>query len=387
LCSYSDYFDLKKNKSLGSWNIEKETMVVRYCNCNLKCPICYAAGPSYLHYLIGSKKPVSTKSNSYPIYLKYSCCAEWKLPLNLLRRKRYVRIQGGEPLLNSYRSKLTAKIIIDFLNMLRKYSIEKCVAVIQTNGCWLGYKEENAIDFLESLVNFAKDIGIDKKIKEGLYYRIAIEISYKAPNPDDFSIFSGTGIPSLWRNQVNAFWNLINLLERGFKEYNGIAVYPIAGFIMPIHEDCGIIPLNVYGKPLFHPDTWDDNFREIVKEFSRIVINKYNRYRPYWTLKSYWKNSNGDIIKLRGEELEMTYYQLHVPSIYFKYREFKEHFDKFKKYFLLYRAIKYKGMYKIYEKFKEIGLKEIDDKEFRKMRNEMIKNFYALESYKYYPFL
>jgi len=49
-----DFFDLKKDH-IGPWNNERETLVVRYCDCNSKCPICYAAGPSYLHRLKNEK--------------------------------------------------------------------------------------------------------------------------------------------------------------------------------------------------------------------------------------------------------------------------------------------------------------------------------------------
>ena len=388
---YGDWFDLKE-EHLGPWNIENETLVVRYCDCSFKCPICYAAGPSYLHHLARKREIISTKRVSEPRYLKYPHCVNWQhLPLNLLRIKKYVRVQGGEPLLNSIRSKLTTRIITDFLSQVKKNKIGKCVVVIQTNGSWLGLNEKNAINFLNWLIDFARNVGIEEDIKEGSRYRISIEISYKAPNPEDFSIFSGTKVSSLWKVQVNAYWNLINSLDSQFSEYNGIAIYPIAGFIMPINHDCGIIPVSVYEKPLFHADTWDENFEEIVRDFSGRVLSKSIVYKPYWNLESYWRHDyiqdGENLIKLRGEELEMTGFQSHVPSIYYRYREFKAHFDEFKKHFVLHCGEKFRRrrLLRIYGRFQSMGLREISSKEFNEFRRDIMTHFYGLESRIYYP--
>ncbi|GEM_PF-2767244 len=405
----TDYFDLKKDH-LGPWNIEDETLVVRYANCQLKCPICYAAGPSYVHRLYNYPTPFrSTKRVSIVQQLTYASLDDYlgnftdmNEVIDKLCNKKYVRMQGGEPLLNRHRLELTARMSIDMLKFALTHDVPKLVVVIQTNGIYLGIGNRNcsnAESFIDRLVDYANQRSIDKHLRKGNKYRVAIEISFKAPNKDDFAVFSGTRVPDLWDNQVKAYWNLVNVLDGKYEDYRGIAVYPLAGFIMPLRDStCGIVPLSTKSKcdkryPLFHRTTWSNEFEKIVRDFTnRVQGDSFGRYVFYRCLirRNELTNNKQGIVKIRGEELELTGFQRHVPSIYRRYLEFKNHFDNFRSYYGLVRCrsstcrkCKFRRTYRTWSE--NMKLEIIDNGEAETWRNDLNKFFYGMKSYQYYP--
>jgi len=390
-----DYFDIKPTH-YGPWNDEPETLVVRYARCSLKCPICYAAGPSYLHKLMEQRNPVpNTKSVSMVIGItKDFSISSHDIPQhirNKLCKKRYVRIQGGEPLLNKARSQLTAWLAIEMLKYAKNIGAV-IVTVIQTNGIYLGCNSNHAKDFLDAIVGFARYFKIDSDLREGNRYRVAIEISFKSPNESDFAVFSGMGNGYLWRFQVSAYWNLVNQLSSNFSEYAGIAVYPIAGFIMPL-KGSGIIPVSVKDPryPLFHKDTWDKRFEEIVKDFTQRVRKdpRYCNYKVCLINRRDLYSPSRNYVKIRGEELEITGFQSHVPSLYNNPEfsgYFRDHFDKFSRYFRLspYPPKRYQ---RVYQRWRRLLKSTVSKSQFRDWQSDLSKYFYGIPSYKYYPYL
>jgi len=402
--SFEDFFDLKKKNYYGPWNIEQETLVVRYCDCNLSCPICYTAGSSYLHRLMNKREPLNTKSASKSRKLTYSTLDT--PPSNALEKmvkKRYVRIQGGEPIFNSrynkFRARLTAKLAIDIISQLYHnrhiLSLDRFVVVIQTNGIYLGLKEDYAQDFIDALIDYAKEAHLLDILNTGAIYRIAIEISFKAPNAADFAIFSGTNYRYLWKKQIDAYWNLINALKSSTYPLNGIAVYPIAGFLTPL-DGCGIVPISTVDdeeKPLFHISTWDNDFGDVINNYFS-ALDKEPRYK-YYRDHLIRKFGTSDYRKIRGETLTLysktgaVFFQRHVPSLHRRYQAFRRHFDSFKNHFGLCSTetnwdCSNKPMYREY---KRLGLTEIDLNLCKKWRDQLSKIFFDEPSIRYYPCL
>jgi len=371
--------------ALGPWSVERETLVIRYCDCNFKCPICYAAGPSYIHRLQKSKYPNSSTIGSGSItriiynnnYLNYV----GRNILDKLRAKAYIRIQGGEPIfkssLNKDRPKLTAHLAIDSLKMGKKSGADRFVCVIQTNGYYLGLREKHAREFIDDVIEIAKEKKLLDELKKEDRYRIAIEISYKAPNDSDFKIFSGR--PKFdFKKQINAYWNLVRVVQ----DYNldGMAIYPIAGFVMPLKNTCGIVPVGRNNLPLFHRNTWDADFERVIDDYWNSLRDK--NQRRYDNFRRYVYNKFGKLELIRGEELEITGFQRHVPFVYSKFQEFRDHFDKFKQCFKLCPGC---SKNRIYQQYVDIGLEQLSMDTCNAWRNNLDGYIFSDLSKKYYP--
>uniref|UniRef100_A0A7C3MGH8 4Fe-4S cluster-binding domain-containing protein n=1 Tax=Archaeoglobus fulgidus TaxID=2234 RepID=A0A7C3MGH8_ARCFL len=235
-------------------------LVIRYWGCQLRCPLCFAQSYAYRN----EQKSRIPKEASLEEAVEL---AKKLIEIKKLKAK-WFRIEGGEPIQSRKHMEMTAELAARVLKLLEP----RGRVVIQTNGIWLGKKEENVNNFIQIL---KKEINRED-IKAGK--RIAIEISFKGPNPESARAYSGIQEIDILNLQTNAFQSLVKILEKEFWK-NGnevVSVYPVAGF-GPDLEKFVFIPLDAKNKlfPLFHPSTWSPNYRENVVEKFKEIMTKY----------------------------------------------------------------------------------------------------------------
>ena len=266
------------------YGIENEgisgAFVIRWMGCSLGCGICYVSSkdsdPAIPIYKGRELEVVNQLKN----FLNENPAINART--NNKDYIRWTRIQGGEPFLYKERAIATielAKYSLDWMCQQNVNLIPR--VVIQTNGIWFAEVSKN--DIIE-IVN--RIVEVFEKIKRG---RICIEVSFKGPNQVINEKYALARIPeksisNIFNKQINGFKNLREVIIH--QAWNigvtQIAIYPVAGFapcikgFIPIDDTHGILPL-------FHPYTWDPQFKEIIDTFKEDVIkNKESVYQDYY---------------------------------------------------------------------------------------------------------
>lgn len=350
-----------KKKGTAPWEINKEghhgAIVVRYWGCNLSCALCYSQAYAYLGE-DGNRKCADLNLDECEKSIK-------KLGVEA----GWVRIQGGEPLLNLQRAIFTAKLCKFALEYLERNSPYKNPrAIIQTNGIWIGNTDEKDLTeffkiLLESLA--ASERG-----------RIIIELSFKGANKDSAKKFGDTlnRHSDILSVQKNAFFSIKNKLENQvWENTDRIAFYPVGG-LGPQLDNPGFIPIDIkegIEYPLFHPLTWDENFKQVVETFVSILDDHKDVYNDY--LKKHDK-------KIPLESMEPSFFQKGWISQISKR-------DVLKKFVFCNIRIKHNPRLKIFEKeISEMQIPEASDELISKI-DDLKKYFYEAEPSSHYPYL
>jgi len=352
-------FDLKKETL--PWEINREgpygALVVRYWGCNLSCALCYSQSYAYLGEG-GSRKRVDLTLDECRDSIK-----------KLKFRAGWVRIQGGEPLLNPQRAIFTAKLCKFALKYLGKNSpYENPRVIIQTNGLWIGSADGKDLD------DFFKTLF--ESVEETTRGRIIIELSFKGPNKTAAKKFGDTlnKHSDILSVQKNAFFSIKNKLENLVWENTGrIAFYPVGG-LGPQLNNPGFIPVDIKGGeeyPLFHPSTWNEEFKQVVETFTSILSEHKEVYRDYL-------EKHGEKIPL--ECMEPSFFQKGWTTQISKR-------DVLKQFAVCNLRIRHNPSLKIFEKeISELPIPEASDELISKI-DDLKKNFYEAEPSNHYPFL
>ena len=188
---------LIKTRKGNPWNVDKEgpckALILRYANCSLRCNVCYAQRYAYLNPAGKDIKPFSVEACLQNLH-------------NSSEEIGWIKIMGGEPLIDENRSMQTAKIAVEALRHLSKHKtgpISK--VVIQTNGLWLAKT---------SLMQIKRFI---RTLKHGLSAfnsgRVVIEISFKGPNVGDADLYAlsmrSSFTSTVFTHQLQGFKNLL----------------------------------------------------------------------------------------------------------------------------------------------------------------------------------
>ncbi|MGB9695577.1 MAG: 4Fe-4S cluster-binding domain-containing protein, partial [Caldisericaceae bacterium] len=263
---------------------KKKALVVRYADCNLKCPLCYAQSYAYAFNQSSSRtiKDFSDQDAKQAI-------------TNFGDKYNWVRIQGGEPLLNRNRALFTTELVGIALGHLNQgHSVyDNPRVVIQTNGVWLGNAIQTDLDnFLNSLIQ-----QVDK-FEKG---RVIIEVSFKGANHSIAQAYGGLTTRNVFDDQKQAYWNVKNIfVNRVWGKTDKIAFYIVAG-LGPELDNPPIIPIDntVNGQeyPIFHPDTWSKEFGDIIDDFTSTIRNyKDAIYKDYI-------NKHGTLLPMESLEI------------------------------------------------------------------------------------
>jgi len=269
-------------------------LILRYANCNLACPFCYAWRSAW------PTVKARTARDSYRVdnAVQAAGGALKHLPSELAElgtRVVWVRIQGGEPCLTYPRTMNTLEIAAEALNTLhcRKlnyYETSRCV--IQTNGIGLGKLAEDRLRSIKE-----KLASVLERLTTG---RIVFEFSFKSSNDAAYLDPQLRGFKAFVDQVAVPLWE---------SKFTNLAVYPVAGlgpsidrdnsWIVPIEPSCVADEI-----PLFHPSLWSGDFESLVDEFLERLVPQYVSYRGF---KSNGLTRSGSRLAL--EELEPKKFQ------------------------------------------------------------------------------
>ena len=216
----------------------------------------------------------------------------------------WVRIQGGEPCLTLNRILNTIQFAVESLNIIHTNSLnyyKDTRAVIQTNAIRFSNLNTSQIDKIRLHLENSLD-----RLEAG---RVVFEVSFKSPNGGrylkpqvKYNILDRQieGYNVLLRKIIMPLW------DRG---YDNIVIYPVAGLGPSVDGDnLFIIPIDPQSLPdeipLFHPNTWSLQFRDLVNEFTKDIVPNYSVY------ESFRKNPRtNEGRKIAIEELEPAAFQ------------------------------------------------------------------------------
>lgn len=271
-----------------------QALVLRYADCNLRCPLCYAWKYAWL------------PTNGFRYDVEKSVQALTNLPTEIEDKRKivWVRIQGGEPCLNYNRILFTVRFVAQSLKTIHDHGLNyypNTRAVIQTNGIKFSSLDKQQIAAIrEQLENQVSSLDRGK---------IVFEFSFKSSNDQATLAAQLLGFRTL-SNEL-----LLPLLEKGL---DNLPIYPVAGLGPSIDfHNTWLVPIetNPLPKeiPLFHPSTWSTAFREALETFQRDIIPSYDVYQDFRNNSS----TNGGR-KTAIEEFEPTGFQSSWISGYAK---------------------------------------------------------------------
>ncbi|MEM3504412.1 MAG: 4Fe-4S cluster-binding domain-containing protein [Nitrososphaeria archaeon] len=263
---------------------KKKALVVRYAECNLKCPLCYAQSYAYAFNQSSSRtvRDFSDQNAKQEI-------------TNFRDKYNWVRIQGGEPLLNRNRALFTAELVGIALGHLKQgHSVyNNPHVIIQTNGVWLGNAVQTDLDsFFNSLI---------QQVDKFENCRVIIEVSFKGANQSIARAYSGLTNGNVFDDQKQAYWNLKNtFVNKVWSKTDKVAFYIVAG-LGPELDNPPIIPIDdtVDGQeyPIFHPCTWSKEFKDIIVDFTCTIKNYKN------TIYKDYINKHGTLLPMESLEI------------------------------------------------------------------------------------
>lgn len=305
---------LVKKCNRGLWEFNKEgshgAIIFRYADCSLRCHICYAQRYAYLD--VYGKNVESVRVEECIDALR-----------NLSEQAGWIRIQGGEPLIDEKRSAATGRMATESLLYLSQHSpYNNPRVIIQTNGLWFANADLQKIqEFVETLKK-----GF-LSVERG---RIILEVSFKGPNEKDANLYAlskpSDVTSTVLHHQKIGFEKFIKTVAEEVwqeKEYR-LAVYPVAG-LGPEMGRPGFIPLSPLALtknveyPVFHHATWSKDFAELVKCF-RSTLEQWNVVYSDYVLK------NDSKLPLEG--MDESYFQMGWISQIKKRPELKRFLEK-----------------------------------------------------------
>ena len=261
-------------------------LVLRYAGCNLQCPLCYAWRYAWI------------PSNGYKHSLETLDKALQALPQTVDQKRKkivWVRIQGGEPLLNLRRTLTTIKYAAKALQTIHNHGLNhypNTRAVIQTNAILLAAINEEQTAQIRSTLEKALT-----SLNKG---RIIFEASFKTPSNQQLLAKQAAGFKTLTEKILQPLWS---------QGLHNVAAYPIAGLGPSIDNHSKyIIPIDPNNlpreTPLFHPSTWLSTFKNILNTFTGQIVPGNPAYTDY---RRNPKTAGGT--KTALEELEPTNFQ------------------------------------------------------------------------------
>lgn len=355
--------------------------VIRWIGCSLGCGICYVSKKDSDPNLRVYKSRELEAVNHVKKFLNEKPAINART--NNRDYIRWTRIQGGEPFLYKERAIATIDLAKYSLNWMCQQDVNLIPrVVIQTNG--ILFSEIPSYDIIE-IVN--RIIKVFEEVKRG---RICIEVSFKGPNQEITEKYAlaripGKGISNIFNKQINGFKNLREAIinQAWNKCITQIAIYPVAGFTPCIK---GFIPIDDTKNevfPLFHPYTWDLQFKETIDIFKEDVMKyKDSVYRDYYYNM---RTRYGSKILVPMETMEPAWFQRGWTA----YLKSNSLMKDFAKRYIKVMDINNKSL-KIFRQ-DILGIVEELPKEIKNNFEEKIQDlkeyFYEAEPENHYPYL
>ena len=289
-------------------------IALRFAGCNLQCLLCFSAGYSYASKFKHNKEvavnvPIESlieDFRSIPQPQKYN-------------GYNWLRILGGEPLLNDE----YIEYLFEAISQIVKVDSGKFRngIVIQTNGIHIG--KGNTRILYKKLQNLYK---LNPEVL------VVIETSIKGTNAEEFGVVSQSP-GDLYAYNVASYFNLkqmglINLrpmLVAGF----GINTSSLIG-----NGTTNKITLHDKGRPFYHPDNWDSEFKLLYNDFTSTykTLSHYFVKMPMYGIEDRpnWKWAFPALKRGREQAPSMLYDSKLSPH---RSDNLEEKFDDIKRFF------------------------------------------------------
>ncbi|MCX6795875.1 MAG: 4Fe-4S cluster-binding domain-containing protein [Candidatus Falkowbacteria bacterium] len=190
-------------------------IVIRSAYCNFNCVPCFAAGYSHIKKIEGRKsediveiKDFNDLITDFRNFIENKDIKEFIYRCNP-PEFNWLRIVGGEPILNADNLTFLLKFLMGVSNYTDKFGAR---VIIQTNGLFLGAQKYEDIEPIFNLL-------------DGFRGKIVFEISVKGGNRKEFSITSKRR-----EDDYPLIFNCIEHLKKINKKFPNIDFVAIAGF-------------------------------------------------------------------------------------------------------------------------------------------------------------
>ncbi|MEM3387569.1 MAG: 4Fe-4S cluster-binding domain-containing protein [Nitrososphaerales archaeon] len=258
-------------------------IALRFAGCCLKCGPCFASDYAWVDRFQKNRRVtrISDVSRLVSDYLGI------EYPKNY-QSYNWLRILGGEPLLNEDYIKFLFNVLIEVSKKDSKKFNNGII--IQTNGIFVGRKKENS-NLLREKLNELYQVNQNVKV--------CIEISIKGTNVQEFELITQSQNRSA--DELALFkslfgWNLEACSSSDLFDYNIRAFYNlleisnelpnfrptvIAGFgvnetyLLSTSSKERITIIFKDNKPIYHPDFWSDNFKELYSKFTSYASKNF----------------------------------------------------------------------------------------------------------------
>lgn len=272
------YLTLQKNVGCEGHNKYDKTVAIQKCGnppyelalrfagCCLRCGPCFAAEYSWSDKFLHNPR---VRKN---IPLDRVLADFNAIPLPVNGKYNWMRILGGEPLLNDE----YIEFLFDFIIQASIMNASKFNngIIIQTNGIHIGRGNTNLL-----------------KTKLQELYRtnptiiVTVEISIKGTNPEEFELLSQSD-KSLFRYNIESYYRLKDLSLPNLRTVI-IAGYGISeSFLLTNGRNPKSFITILFDKdtPIYHPSIWSDQFTKLYNDFVNdwkefdIMFNKMPMY-------------------------------------------------------------------------------------------------------------
>jgi uncharacterized Fe-S cluster-containing radical SAM superfamily protein len=261
---------------------EPYEIALRFAGCCLQCGPCFASGYAWMSKFQKNPRVISLNNPTRCINDYVSIPYPSGYP-----HYNWLRILGGEPLLNeTYISFLFS--ILNEISRIDSKKFNKGI-IIQTNGIFIGQGKTSALRK-----------GLEELYESNPEVKVCIEVSIKGTNEEEFElitrsynrpkwefnefsqifgwdlrVFSPT---ELFKINLKAFYNLLDIT----KDLPNFKPTAIAGFgvnetyLLKGEQSKDRITIIFKNKrPIYHPDFWSNEFRELYKDFINYSVRTF----------------------------------------------------------------------------------------------------------------
>lgn len=231
---------------------------LRFAQCCLRCGACFAAGYSWPDKFKNNKRVVK----DIPIEKVIDDFKNIPLPSNRKKSYNWLRVLGGEPLLNDEYVEYLFNCLIHFCEI--NSELFNNGIIIQTNGIHLG----------KGRINVLKN-KLDELYRVNSNVIVVIEISIKGTNPKEFKLITdpedrlSLKEDELFKYNIQAYYNLKNLKQPNLR-VTVIAGYGISeSYLLTEGENpkSKITILFDENTPVYHSSLWSEEFEKLYNDY------------------------------------------------------------------------------------------------------------------------
>ena len=259
-------------------------VALRFAGCCLQCGPCFASEYAWLSRFRRNRRVISLSLKDYT-----RCINDYKnIPYPAgCPHYNWLRILGGEPLLNDAYINFLFKILNE-ISRLDSKKFNNSI-IIQTNGIYIGQGKTGTLRK-----------GLEELYESNPQVKMCIEVSIKGTNEEEFELITRSHVrpkeefneflqifgwdlgafspAELYKFSLKVFYNLLDIS----KDLPNFKPTVIAGFgVNETYLLNGELSKNRItilfknNRPIYHPDFWSDEFRELYNNFIHYSIKTF----------------------------------------------------------------------------------------------------------------